>query len=312
MDTENDFDIDAGVADIAQGLGIGIEEEAEAPPEDEAIEAPPQEAIAAPEVVARAAPQSWAKDRHEVWSKLPPDAQDYIEQRERQMHEGLSQYKEHHELGRAMRETVTPYMPILTAQGIDPPKAFASLLNAHYRLTQGSPEQRSAAYEQLGVTLGIRQASQQQQVDPNVRAALERVERLEGALTQKQQQEYQQARVKTEAEVTAFASDPANTHFDDVAEDVIVFINAGMSLKDAYEKAVWANPVTRAKETARLQSEAQASLREKSKQDAERAKKASGSNVRSRDTRKAPTEPLGKMDDTMRETLKDIRERSPH
>jgi hypothetical protein len=149
-------------------------------------------------------------------------------------------------------------------------------------------------------------------VDPNVRAALERVERLEGALTQKQQQEYQQARVKTEAEVTAFASDPANTHFDDVAEDVIVFINAGMSLKDAYEKAVWANPVTRAKETARLQSEAQASLREKSKQDAEKARKASGSNVRSRDTRKAPTEPLGKMDDTMRETLKDIRERSPH
>jgi hypothetical protein len=81
-------------------------------------------------------------------------------------------------------------------------------------------------------------------------------------------------------------------------------------LKDAYERAVYANPVTRQKEIARLQTEADTKLREKSKNEAEAARKAARTNVRSRDTRRTPTEPLGTMDETMKSTLSEIRSRA--
>ena len=64
------------------------------------------------------------------------------------------------------------------------------------------------------------------------------------------------------------------------------------------------------KENARLQKETEAKLREKSRTEAIAARKASSTNVRSRDTNRAPTEPLGTMEDTMRAVLKESRERA--
>ena len=84
----------------------------------------------------------------------------------------------------------------------------------------------------------------------------------------------------------------------------------GHSLKDAYEKAVWANPVTRQKEIARIQTEAAAKLKVAASKEAEAAKRASSANVRGRETRRAPTEPKGTMDETMRDTLEKIRNRA--
>jgi len=95
-----------------------------------------------------------------------------------------------------------------------------------------------------------------------------------------------------------------------VADDIVTFINAGLPLQDAYDRAVWANPVTRAKETERIRKEAENGFKDKAKQQGTAAKKASGVNIRSRDTGRAPTEPLGKMEDTLESTLKNIRERA--
>jgi len=62
------------------------------------------------------------------------------------------------------------------------------------------------------------------------------------------------ARHASALEVNAFASDPAHPFFDEVADDIVAFVRAGDSLSKAYEKAVWANPVTREKEIARQQA----------------------------------------------------------
>lgn len=80
-----------------------------------------------------------------------------------------------------------------------------------------------------------------------------------------------------------------------MADDIVALIKAGKPLQEAYEKAVWANPVTRQKEIDRINKENVSKLREKAKQEAEAAKKATGSNVRTRDTTKSPTEPKGKL-----------------
>lgn len=325
---ETDF-IDNGVANIAEGLfessgdDAAVDDDAPvvedvaddtAPPAVDETAAPVETDPAAPVVVAKPPPQSWAKDKHELWGKLPPEAQDYYAQREQQMLDGLQQYKEHSGFGKQLKDVFTPYQALLQAQGVDEVKATQYMLNAHYRLSNGTPQERAAYMGQLAKSYGIDLASlatqgEAQPVDPVVKQLQEQVGSLTSTLTQRQQAEAQQLRSKVQSEVDAFASDPKNIYFDEIADDIAVFVQAGDTLEKAYEKAVYANPVTRSKELARLQTENEKALREKSVKEAEAARKAKSVNVNSRNTRKAPTDPLGSMDDTLHATLKEIKER---
>lgn len=318
------MDMDAAVDQIANGLGI----ETDAPetevvaetPEAPALDTPPEAAeAAAPEVTTRPVPRSWAKEYHEHWAKLDPKVQEYVELREKQMLDGLEQYKGDSSFGKALREATTPYKALLTAQGVDEVKATQALLNAHYKLSTLQGNQKLAFFAQVAQTYGIQIPGlhqPQQQVDPAVREAQERLARLEGKLTEREQRAYQEAQTRTTAEVSAFAEakdekgNLKHPYFEEVADDIITFINAGMSLEDSYDRAVHANPATRAKEIARLKTEAEAAFKQRAKQEGTAARQASSSNVKSRDTRGAPTEPLGKMDDTLKETLRDIRSRA--
>jgi hypothetical protein len=117
--------------------------------------------------------------------------------------------------------------------------------------------------------------------------------------------------------VTSFADakdekgNAKHPYFDECHEDIVAYINAGHTLEKAYEKAVYANPVTRAKELARLQTESAAALRAKAKKEAEDARNGRSTNVNSKDTRRAPTAPrTGKWEDGMEDILKDIKART--
>lgn len=259
----------------------------------------------------RPPPKSWAKEKHEIWSKLPPDAQDYYEQREKQMLDGLEQYKGDATYARQLKEVVTPYKAMLESMGVSETDAVKYLLNAQYQLTNGTESQRRAAYERIGAELGFvtQQAAQQAPVDPVVKQLQDKLDRIESELTAKQQAELQTARSKANSEVEAFASDAANLYFNEVAQDMVPFIKQGLPLKDAYDRAVWANPATRAKEQARLQTEAQAKLKEKAKPEVEAARRAASTNVRGAESRREPTEPTGSMEDTMKQTLQNIKRR---
>lgn len=108
-------------------------------------------------------------------------------------------------------------------------------------------------------------------------------------------------------EVEAFASE--HEFFDDVADDIVPFINAGATLQEAYEKAIWANPVTREKEIARLEKDKQEKLEKEKQEKLEKARKARSTNVKS-DTAKAPTGPKGKMFDDLDDLYAEIQSRS--
>ena len=324
--------ISSGVETIAAGLGLGegaddrgnLEDDPpkdepaqgdEAPPEGE--EAPPAEgeegepASAAP--VAKPPPKSWAKDYHEDWGKVPPKVQEYIELREKQMLDGIEQYKEFHGLGKSIKEVVSPYMPMLQASGVDPAKAVAVLLNANYRLTQGPAESRKQAFIELGTSLGIippGAVQGQAPEPPAVREMRERLMRLEGSLTESQQIRYEEARTRVSTEVEAFSKNAP--YFEEVADDIVAFINAGCDLKTAYDKAVYANPTTRAKEIARLENEAAAKLKAKARGEVDAARRGTAANIRGRDSLRAPTEPKGKFLDekSMLQDLHDIKSRT--
>lgn len=301
LEVADSHEIETGAAEIAASLfGEPEKEVPDIQDETEVTDAPVSEVK--PEVETEVQvdlippPKSWAKEKHELWGKLPKDAQEYYQLREKQMLDGLDQYKEHSSFGKQMRDIMTPYRPIIQAAGIDETQAVQTLLNAHYRLTQGSQEQRHAAYQELGRSLGfVEPPTGGTPVDPNVKMLQDQINRLESGLTAREQAQLTDAKARVAAEVEAFASDPSHPYFDEVADDIVAMIQTGASLKDAYEKAVWANPITRQKEIARLNTEQEKSLKEKAKVEAEKARKAKSSNVRTHDTSKSPTEKKGKL-----------------
>ena len=327
--------IDSGVSEIAASLNLGGSDDKGTPaldepdtaappsesdsPTDESQDgeaAPPAEGeeplAAAPEVVPP--PKSWAKDTHEVWAKMPPEAQKYVMQREEQMLSGLAQYREYHSVGKAINDVISPYRPMIQAAGLDDAKAVATLLNAHYRLTQGPLDQRRATYAQLGRDLGFLPQSQGEQPNemPVDQEARQRLERLEHQLTQRQQQEMNQLRQTVTKEFEDFAKD--KPYVDEVAQEMVAFINAGASLADSYERAVYANPVTRAKELARLQKESEDKIKANTRAAVDKARGATAANVKGRDTTRTPTESRGKLLDEgqMLNDLREIRERASH
>lgn len=306
------FDLDSSVATIASGLGLDTERPDE--PELEVTETPEAEIteqVAAPDVpVTRQPPKSWAKEKHELWSKLPPDAQEYYEQREKQMLDGLEQYKGDAGYAKQLRDVISPYRPVLAAQGVSETEAVQYLLNAHYKLTQGNPDDRAAAYRQIGIDLGLTQPEESEVLDPAVKQLQQELREVKSSLTAQQQAEYAKHKAQADSETNSFASDPANTYFNEVAQDMLPFVKQGLSLKDAYDKAVWANSVTREKEIVRRQTDDAAKLKERTKTEAEAARRATSTNMRGAQTQKAPTDPKGSMEDTMRDTLKKIKDRA--
>lgn len=312
------FDLGASMDAIAAEMGKGNETENTSDADDSGMagdvtQNDSQKQAGAAENLGqvRAAPKSWAKEQHERWGKLDKDTQDYIELREKQFLDGLEQYKGDAGYAKQLRDVINPYSAHLRSQGINEAQAVQYLLNAHYGLTNGTPEQRGQLYAQLGRDLGLVQSQdgQNNQNDP-LEDLRKKVHSLESDRQAQQRQTIQERRQQADLETSTFAADPANVHFNEVAPDMVQLVKAGYSLKDAYETAVYRNPVTRQKELARLQTEEKAKSAEKAKTEAEAARRASNSNIRSAHTQTAPTEPKGSMEDTMRETLKKIHARS--
>lgn len=263
--------------------------------------------------VVREAPKSWAKEVHEVWAKIDPKAQEYIEKREKDFLAGLDQYKQAAQYGNALSEVLKPYTPILQQKGLDAPKAITDLMNAYVALTQGPIEQRKAALSQVAQRFGLAEASADPNapaIDPRFTQVLSEVEAMKAERAQEKQYIQQQAYSKAEQDVTAFASDPKHIYFDEVLPEVEILLRSGKSLQDAYDQAVWANPVTRQKELSRIQTESEQKLKERARLDALPKKAAAGLNVRGKETQRAPTETLGSMDDVMRETFREIKART--
>ena len=181
--------------------------------------------------------------------------------------------------------------------GIDVKTGVQYLLNAQYLLQAGTPQQKENELrriaQQYGVNLGEKSASTDETLDPRLEQMQNTINQLQNAMRSTQQHTLTEARAKTESEVNSFANDGNHPYFDELADEIAIQIKAGKGLQDAYDTALFANPVTRAKEIARISSENAAKLKEKKRLEAEKAIKATSSNVRTIDTTRTPTEKKG-------------------
>lgn len=267
-----------------------------------------QPAVTTPTV--RQAPKTWPKEMHDHWGKLDPAVHDYLEKREKQMLDGLTGYKDAAEYGKGIHTALQPYDADFKHNNVDHATGIKFLLDANRQLTTGSPESRRAAYEALGKRLGLSGAGGEQtpaapSTDPTVQRLMADMHEIKSSQEQQRQRIQQETKTKITQEVDAFAADTkAHPYFDECADHIVRLIQAGYPLQEAYDTAVMANPVSKQKEIARIQTEHEAKLKENARLQSLPKNKARGVNVQSQDTRRGgPTDPLGSMEETIKETL---------
>ena len=314
MDEADSFDMSAAQEELASELfpkevikdeHEEVVEDAEDVVEEEVFEETEESTEETTEVETKPAPQSWKKEMHETWNGLTKEAQEYIELREQQMKEGIDVAKEDYEYGRTLRETLSPYKQMLESQNVNEVDAVKYLLNAHYNLSNADEDGKIKLFNQMAQSYGIHLDGSK--VAPEIQSLQQEIQNLRQIVGQTQQESQQEKQSKIEKEVAAFASE--HEFFDDVADDIVPFINAGHTLSEAYEKAIWANPVTRQKEIDRLENEKAEALEKEKQEKIQKAKKAKSTNVRTQDTNKAPTGPKVKMFDDLSDVYDDIQSR---
>jgi hypothetical protein len=269
------------------------------------------------------APESWKPEEAATWAQLPEQVRAAVHRREQDMFNGINFYRGHAQVGRAVQEALKDVMPDLQSRGVQPLQFVGNLVEVHKILTSQTytPEQKTGfamrLMENYGIKLGAAVDDGAPPVfeDPQIKGLTSRVEELQSKLNNYEKGQIEATRSKALAEIETFAKDPAHQYFDEVADDILLLIKGSggqMGLKEAYDKAVMANPLTRAKEITRLNADAVAKAEKDNKDKAAAARQATSSNVKSetRDGRSAPVK--GSMEDTMRQTLDEInaRERS--
>lgn len=340
MTTESDdlgFDLDAAVDEMVDGLGFDgaeagqdqIEDQVGAAVDDAVVEVDgpvAQTEITEPAVqespqpateVSDEAPRTWSPEEAKHWAGMSPEARAAVLRREADMFKGIEQYKGEASIGRDVRKLLMPYREVLERERIDPMGMIGNLVNAHARLSMGQPHEKIQMMHQIMADYGVNLEqlagiAEVPMPNPEIQGLQNQLAQLHSQVQGYDQQRREAQRSEVEQQIRAFAADPSHPHFNEVSDDITALIRSGVSktLQDAYEKAVWANPVTRAKEQARLQT-AQAEAAKKAAQEkAKSAKMALAANVRTTAKKGSAAAPLGSLDDTLNEVFAEIKARS--
>lgn len=260
---------DAGNGDVTdvEAKPVG-ETAAETKPED--AETTTDKPPAAPAPGALKVPASWRPEAKAEFDKLPDVVKAEVIKREEDILRGIGQYRAAADFGSAIGKAIQPYEQVMRQHNIDPVRHVGELFDIHQRLALGTPEVKQATLMALAKSFGIAMPSAPSSedspwVDPEVKTLREQIQQLQSMHTQlvdqqtrreQAQTQAQQERVRQElsTELNAFASDPENAFFDDVADDMAVLIQSGRapSLKQAYELAVRMNPAVQEKENLRI------------------------------------------------------------
>ena len=283
-----------------------VEETPQEPTETVETIAEPQEVTIPPELqrlgVRKEAAAAIAKD--------PVVMQEFL-RRSEEMHRGLEGYREKAQIGDTFQRAIAPYMQSIKEWGMEPAGAVQALFQADSMLRSGSPEQKVQMLHKLARDYGIdmQQAAQtpQQNFDPQVFGLQQKLTQMEQWIQQQTIAREQQEADALNSEITRFASQPENVHYEEVRNDMAGLLQAGMAsgLQDAYEKACYANPNVRAKVLAQQQAKAESERKAQAIQRANAAKHASAVNVSRKGTLPS-AKAVGSMDDTIRDTAREL------
>lgn len=244
MPDENNPPLDIGA--IADSIGndlfgekSGVEE---SPPPSSSAGSPPNDPFSA-------LPKAWKKEKEPLWAKMDKEAREYIYSRENDVVKGFEQYSTGH---KNWTELTTPFQQVISQHpDVNPVQVMQNLMKNHLALLQATPEQKKAMAQTLlkSYNIDMGTGTAQQALPPEVQQALGTVGQLRDELGRFKADLSARQVEDNKKIVEAFASDPANKYFEEVADDIIHLLQTGAApaLDKAYEMAIWANPAVRAK-----------------------------------------------------------------
>lgn len=318
-------DLAAAIAEV-EGAERGedgkfIAKETEKPKEEPAQEAEPVKEIPPP-------PQSWGESVKANWATLPEDVRASILKREADAHKEFTAPDGALRLGREIKNIIAPYEAQIRAEGATPAQAVESLLNTAYILRSGTPEQKRALIlntaKQYGVDLGSLQ-QEEEYVDPTIaqlKAQVEELKRLTDPNYIKSTLTKEMEDAKTQADIVAFASDPANVHYQSVRPMMKAMIESGaidfklptgleksqaQVLKEAYDMACMANPTIRSTLEAAKAAEQEAKRKQEVMAKKRAASSVTGSSAVPSNAR--ATNPKSSVEDDLRAAFDELETR---
>lgn len=258
-------------------------------------EAPAEGETSATEATTEAAarPEAWSEAD---WTALSPEARERVAVRERDLLLAIEQRVEHTQEVDRFRQAYAPYEPRLRELGVQPHVAFGRLLEWEAAIRQDPARALPALAQTMGFDLSTlvhqgaqgstQQAPQPQQFrDPRVDQLLERQARDEAHRQAREEMERLASEKRTAAQIEAFRADSRNTHFETVRVRMghLMMADPALSLQEAYDAAIWADPKLRADKIkaemdARRQAETEAARRARAKTTSVRDSAASGVN----------------------------------
>lgn len=270
------------------------------------------------------APTSWKPELAAKWDAIDPDLKAEIHRREEDSARGFTEIKPQLDLGKRFGEAIKPFEVELARFKVDPVALTQNLMAAHRTLSLGSDQEKQTMLARLAAdykiplprgggngAAGDPSFGEPGWVDPELKALREELNTLKSGLQNTAQAQMDARRAELAREVTAFAQDPANPHFDEVTAEIaeIMAQTQGKStLKEAYEKAIWQNPAVRTKLIAAQADKARTDKEAEDKKAAETAR-LNALKPRSRSKDAGASAAAGSIDDTLKETLKVIQAR---
>lgn len=224
---------------------------------------PPMEAASAPAAEAPKAdikaPQSVKPLAREQWSKLPPEFEPLKQEwarRERETAIAMQESAEARQYMQRHREMVAPYEPIMRSMGVDSAQATKVAFQTMAQLISGPPMIKAQTVAEIIRTYGVDiaaldgilsgQPSQPQQpqyaqTTQNMQPQQFRDPRVDQLFAMQEQRLQQQA-------AQAIEQIKGEEFFEDVKEVMADILDGAakrgvsISVKDAYNRACWANP----------------------------------------------------------------------
>lgn len=210
--------------------------------------------------------ERWPESVKERFSKADRDWQTFLLEREKQYSHGINQitgkYTPIQRNWDRIQEVISPHRQAFQMMGMDDIGAIQYLTNLHAAIQNNPQQGLQWLAQRFGVDLNQLVTQGQNQGSPEVQALQKQVQQLKGQLDQFGNQ-YSSSQLQTlEAEINQIfqsKDEKGQSRFpylDDVLDDVLITIQGRrargesvpvQALSDIYDRAVHANPVTRAK-----------------------------------------------------------------
>lgn len=263
-------------------------------------------------------PATWKGELKDKWAEIDPDVRAEIHRREGDMLKGMDQYRSHYSYAQDVIDTFKPYDAAITASGSNQKQVLQAALNTMFILKTGSPDDKANELLNLAANYGIelnnlnsvneRIEANMPLIDPAVEELKRENAQILTFLQQTKAEKEQQEVSLLEADLDKFEADPANKYYAELREEMARIFGSSqedVSIQEVYDKAVWANPVTREK----LIVERQDTDRRNAAEKAAGAKRTAKTNVASKGQPLTSANQNGTLDNTIEDVWADIKSR---